>query len=74
MFSGDRILAPRIVGRDMKRHAIAQGVDTGLNKYLAEIGRIPLLTAEQELALAAKVRSGDKAARDQRIVQTCGRS
>jgi RNA polymerase primary sigma factor len=38
-----------------------------LNKYLAEIGRIPLLNAEQEFALATQVRTGDKAARDQMI-------
>ena len=51
----------------MKPNSIAQRVDTGLNKYLAEIGRIPLLNAEQETAMAARVRNGDKAARDQMI-------
>jgi len=51
----------------MKPNAIAQRVDTGLNKYLAEIGQIPLLSGEQELALATKIRNGDKAARDQMI-------
>jgi RNA polymerase primary sigma factor len=44
-----------------------QRVDAGLNKYLDEIGRIPLLNVEQEAALAAKVKNGDKTARDQMI-------
>ena len=52
---------------NMKPNAIAQRVDTGLNKYLAEISQIPLLSGEQELALATKIRNGDKAARDQMI-------
>jgi RNA polymerase primary sigma factor len=53
--------------RNMKQRSIAERLDTGLDTYLAEIGRTPLLTAEQELALATKVSSGDEAARDQMI-------
>jgi RNA polymerase primary sigma factor len=53
--------------REMSRHPIAERVDTGLGKYLAVIGQIPLLSAEQELALATKIRNGDKTARDQMI-------
>jgi RNA polymerase primary sigma factor len=38
--------------------------DDSVRLYLREIGKIPLLTAEQELALAQQVVAGDKGAKD----------
>src|SRR6058998_3580041 len=41
--------------------------DSGLNRYLQEIGQFPLLTPEQEVEFAKKIKRGDTAARERMI-------
>jgi RNA polymerase primary sigma factor len=41
--------------------------DFGLNRYMREIGRFPLLTMQQELELAEKIKKGDAEARERMI-------
>jgi|SRR5438270_308925 len=41
--------------------------DFGLKRYLQEIGQFPLLTPEQEVELAGKIKKGDGAARERMI-------
>ena len=46
---------------------IAHGERSNLSLYLQEIGKTPLLTIAEEIALAKRIRRGDKAARDHMI-------
>ncbi len=41
--------------------------DTAIKLYLREIGQVKLLTAQEEVELAAKIKKGDKKAREQMI-------
>jgi RNA polymerase primary sigma factor len=45
----------------------AYGADTSLKLYLREIGKVKLLSQEDEVQLAARIRKGDKKAREQMI-------
>ena len=42
-------------------------IDSGLNRYLQDIGRISLLTPQEEVELARKIKKGDAAARERMI-------
>src|SRR5256885_12821092 len=46
-------------GRDGMRNAAPLAEDIGLARYLREIGRTPLLTLDQEVALAQRVAQGE---------------
>lgn len=46
---------------------IAHGERSNLQLYLQEIGKTPLLTVDEEVTLARRIRRGDRAARDHMI-------
>src|SRR3989442_10900874 len=46
-----------------KGYMAAEDSDTGIKIYLREIGQFPLLTPQQEIELAAKIKKGDREAR-----------
>jgi RNA polymerase primary sigma factor len=50
-----------------ERERSSYDADTAIKLYLREIGQVKLLTPDQEVELAAKIKKGDKKAREQMI-------
>lgn len=49
---------------DLETLAESVGLEDHVRMYLKDIGKVPLLTAEEEVELAIRIEKGDKAARD----------
>jgi RNA polymerase primary sigma factor len=50
-----------------RRERSSYDADSSLKLYLCEIGKVKLLTPEEEIQLAARIKQGDKKAREQMI-------
>jgi RNA polymerase primary sigma factor len=61
VLAGDDVLAPR------ERERSSYDGDTAIKLYLREIGQVKLLTPQEEIQLAARIKRGDKKAREQMI-------
>jgi RNA polymerase primary sigma factor len=63
--------APPAAGGDttqfIQREATRYDADTAIKLYLREIGQVKLLTPQEEIELAARIKKGDKKAREQMI-------
>jgi len=51
----------------LERERSSYDGDTAIKLYLREIGQVKLLTPQEEIELAARIKKGDKKAREQMI-------
>ncbi|HUA39276.1 MAG TPA: sigma-70 family RNA polymerase sigma factor [Candidatus Sulfopaludibacter sp.] len=59
--------APGDTTQFIQREASRYDADTAIKLYLREIGQVKLLTPQEEIELAARIKKGDKKAREQMI-------
>jgi len=60
-------VAPGDTTRFIQREISRYDADTAIKLYLREIGQVKLLTPQEEIQLAARIKKGDKKAREQMI-------
>jgi len=59
---------PKIVEKKFREKTFSSwGSSSSLNLYMKEIGKVPLLTPEEEIELAKRVKKGDSRAREQML-------
>jgi RNA polymerase primary sigma factor len=61
------VLTPEDLAPPPERERGAYDGDTAIKLYLREIGQVKLLTPQEEIELAARIKKGDKKAREQMI-------
>jgi RNA polymerase primary sigma factor len=66
-FDDPAAAVPRDAALPLERERSNYDGDTAIKLYLREIGQVKLLTPQEEIALAARIKKGDKKAREQMI-------
>ena len=66
-FDDSTAAVPRDSAMPLERERSSYDGDTAIKLYLREIGQVKLLTPQEEITLAARIKKGDKKAREQMI-------